>query len=401
MASKQFRALLASAPIWMATLAWVVYQFTRGSASLEPSFLVAVAVVTLGEILEVDLRGGRSTPVSSAVVFALFVVLPPVEVALALLAAFAIGLWFKGRKIGFVAPFRSTSRRLASTLLALWMYQVLIGYIPALPVGDPPGGELLKNTMVMMCAGMFQLFLDSAAAAWLIARRQRIPARPLWRGQVWSRLPIHVSFLSVAALMALTYTVLGAAALALFMLPLLAARAAFRRYAAIHKTYVQTVRALSKVPEMAGYAPVGHSTRVAALATAIARDQGLSDAEVEEIEFAALMHDIGLISFDDPSELLERPKRDVLSEVSATLIGQTPYLTRVATIVRASNGAGETARLVPADEDRVLNSSQIVKIASEFVEAGERISQEETMDGMAARYDARLVASLGRVLIKP
>lgn len=50
-----------------------------------------------------------------------------------------------------------------------------------------------------------------------------------------------------------------------------------------------------------------HSTRVAYYATLIAKEQGLSDQEILELEFAALFHDVGKIGIAD--SILKKPGR--------------------------------------------------------------------------------------------
>lgn len=208
--------------------------------------------------------------------------------------------------------------------------------------------------------------------------------------------------------MALAFEVLGGSAFILFLLPLLAARRAFRRYASIHTTYVQTIRALSKVPEMAGYAPQGHSIRVAEIAMSIARDRGLSDNEVQDIEFAALLHDVGRLSFEDPGAVPEsavgtRAGRQ-LALTSARIVGKTPYLARVAQIVNYQDEPFATAQRTT--EELIPKETQIVKVSNDFVElteeGGPRLSrlmalhQMEQMSGVD--YDPVILSSLRRVL---
>ena len=53
--------------------------------------------------------------------------------------------------------------------------------------------------------------------------------------------------------------VMGIAELAVFAGPLLVIQFAFRRYASIRSTYLQTVRALAQVTEVGGYVETGHS----------------------------------------------------------------------------------------------------------------------------------------------
>ena len=54
---------------------------------------------------------------------------------------------------------------------------------------------------------------------------------------------------------------------------------AFRRYAEIRFTYLQTVRALSRVPEVGGYVETGHSRRVSQLARSVGAELGMAAAK--------------------------------------------------------------------------------------------------------------------------
>ncbi|MGH9196217.1 MAG: HD domain-containing protein, partial [Acidimicrobiia bacterium] len=330
---------LASTGAWVTALALVV-AWRMGFLG-DPSFdlgrlVLAAAIVTLGELLEVDLKGGRSTPVSNALVFALFVILDaPASVLTAVLPAFAVAMAVRGAQIGWGPRFRSTSRRLGNTILALGAFVALTRVIPAFPV---PKGELLSEVISMVFAGLVYLVADTASSAGFIARNQGVPFRPVWFSQLQNLAALHVAFLSVAALMGVAFQVLSDWALILFLLPLFATQYSFRRYASIHKTYTQTIRALSTLPELAGYAPEGHSVRVAETAMAVARQHGMSESAVQEVEFAALLHDVGYLSFEDPhpsgSNGSKPPTEEEIARASAALVEQTPYLERVAKLVR-------------------------------------------------------------------
>lgn len=406
MSQSRFPALPSSILLWLPGAAWVAFGIANGHRPAHlVLFAMATVVVTLGEMLEVDLPGGRSTPVSSAVVFALFVLLPPIEVTAVAILSFAIGLIVRSRDADRVALMRSTSRRLAAILLSLAFYVWLSGVIPPF---DIEKGVLLASTLAMVIAGSVELLADTGSSALFISHAQRIPAFPIWQGQLSNRLAIHGAFLSVAALMALAYEVLGPSAFVLFLLPLLAARRAFRRYASIHTTYVQTIRALSKVPEMAGYAPDGHSVRVAETAIAIARNRGLSDNEVQDIEFAALLHDVGRLSFEDPEEAPESSvgtrtgRRLALS--SARIVGRTRYLERVAQIVQFQDEP--FARIERTTEDLIPKETQILKVANDFVELTEKggpcLSRELAMHQLEQMvgidYDPDILSALRRTL---
>jgi HD domain len=133
--------------------------------------------------------------------------------------------------------------------------------------------------------------------------------------------------------------VMGLPELAIFAGPLLVIQLAFRRYAGIRATYLQTVRALAQVTEVGGYVDGGHSRRVSRLALAIGRELGLPEPELLDLEYAALMHDIGQLSLAEPipggATLLVSPgEARRIAEFGAEVITETGVLDAVADLVR-------------------------------------------------------------------
>jgi HD domain len=133
--------------------------------------------------------------------------------------------------------------------------------------------------------------------------------------------------------------VMGLPELAIFAGPLLVIQLAFRRYAGIRATYLQTVRALAQVTEVGGYVDGGHSRRVSRLALAIGRELGLPEPVLLDLEYAALMHDIGQLSLAEPipggATLLVSPgEARRIAEFGAEVIRETGVLDAVAELVR-------------------------------------------------------------------
>ena len=124
------------------------------------------------------------------------------------------------------------------------------------------------------------------------------------------------------------------------------------------------MRALSKLPEVAGLTPDGHAEGTATLAVQIGRRRGLHPDDVVEVEYAALLHDIGRIVAETPDE--DSDERD-LARWGAEIIRQAPYLTHVAEQVEAHpmpyRRPGEER-----DPDLSVNA-RIVRVASQYDEA--------------------------------
>jgi hypothetical protein len=132
---------------------------------------------------------------------------------------------------------------------------------------------------------------------------------------------------------------MGLGVLAVFAGPLLVTQIAFRRYAGIRATYLQTVRSLARVTEVAGYVEAGHSRRVSRLAMAIGRGLGMPERELLALEYAALMHDIGQLSLRDPipggaTVLVSAADQDRIAELGADVIRVAGVLDEVAELVR-------------------------------------------------------------------
>ena len=82
------------------------------------------------------------------------------------------------------------------------------------------------------------------------------------------------------------------------------------RYAAaleLNRAYRGTVMLLSDVLEFEDEYTAQHSRSVVDLVNAVADELGVAPDERQELEFAAMLHDVGKISI--PKEILHKPSR--------------------------------------------------------------------------------------------
>lgn len=93
----------------------------------------------------------------------------------------------------------------------------------------------------------------------------------------------------------------------LFMVPLLLARYSFTKYTELRDLFYGSVSALSQAIDAKDGFTRGHADRVSRIAGAIAREMGVSEREIEQIELAAMLHDIGKIGVED--RILLKPSR--------------------------------------------------------------------------------------------
>ncbi len=197
-------------------------------------------------------------------------------------------------------------------------------------------------------------------------------------------------------------TVMGLAELAVFLGPLLVTQLAFRRYAGIRATYLQTVRSLSRVTEVAGYVEEGHSQRVSRLAVAVGRVLGMTEPELLALEYGALMHDIGQLSLRDPipggaTLLASAADQQRIAELGADIIREAGVLDDVAELVRCQSWSASHNPAPP-------RGSVIIRAANAFDDMVGGTTDRERSTAAIDRlrldpeeYDGVVVAALAEV----
>ncbi|WP_225098462.1 HD-GYP domain-containing protein [Streptomyces sp. CoH27] len=244
---------------------------------------------------------------------------------------------------------------------------------------------------------------DALLAAALAHARTRWPFAPRLREELRGLLGIGSAVGATGAVMALAVAVVGLWALPVFCLPLLLTQLSIRRYAAVRATYRQTIASLARATEIAGYTPVGHARRVAALSLAVGRDLGLAGGELTVLEYAALMHDIGQLSLVDPvpagaTASLPAAQQRRIALLGGAVVRQTGVDAAVAVVVeRQADPCREqpvAARIV-----RAVNAYE--ELTRDAGPEGPLRALEKLRLATAGDYAPEVVESLARVLARP
>ena len=286
----------------------------------------------------------------------------------------------------------------------------------ALMVRQTPLGELLDDgayarwatacVMVAVCA--VGIFVDVAAHTLVMAWHLHSSWTRLLADEAENALTFTAATGVTGALIALAEPAIGFAALPLFLIPLVVAHMALRRFAMARQTYGQTIAALSRMTEPGAYTRPGHADRVAALCLPIARDLGLSEREVRVVRNAALLHDIGQVALITPipggaTLLAADADRRAIAEDTARIIAQTGVLDDVAEVlahqVTPYRHVIEQSRTVPL-------ASRIIHVVNAFddLTAGQNdaASQDAALEriylGLGYEYDPRVVQTLNVVV---
>ena len=381
---------------------------TAAAGLVQPRDALAFgALIALGELLRLSLPGDReAAPIGSAgaLGYALAVrvgTLPAMQPALQVVAVTAVGM-IVGALPHLAAGRPAGVGGMASRLLAVAFVATAFRPLAHLSLIDHHVWVRLAVMTVLIVAGWFaECVIKALIRADALRARFMVSLGDELRIQV----PLGAAVGASAMLIALATEAMGLVALALLIAPLLVTQTAFRRYAGIRSTYLQTVRALARVTEVGGYVEDGHSNRVGQLAVAVGRELGMSEPDLLELEYAALMHDIGQLSLADPipggATVLASPQdQERIAGLGASVIEQAGVLLDgVAEIVRRQSqpwrGAGpeppissRIIRAANAYDDLVGGSSDRDRSAA----ALERLRLDT-----AAEYDPGVVEALSKV----
>jgi hypothetical protein len=394
-------------------LAAVLNLFAHGPVQVADAIAFG-AVIAVGEALRITLPGGRDNAPLAATAslgYALTTTIGgkpalwgPVQVVVVVAVATVIGS-IPQAVAGRPAPIGYLVRRIGVTAMIAWLLRSVLASTVA-------SATHTERFLLLSAMAILALLIDPAFAAVFAtssgyyangslighseygdssfghARAPQHAAVPRSMKRMlgrWfeecaatARVCPAVAALSVAT--ALAADPLGLWVLPVAAVPVLVMQRALRRYSAIRATYQQTIRALSRMTDLAGYTDPGHARRVCRLALAIGRDLDLTEPELLDLEYAALLHDIGQLSLADPlpggATVLATPW--VAAEVAARgaeVVRQTGVLDRVARVLeaqplsyRAQLAVSEAA---VGDDEAVGDESErraaaILRVANDF-----------------------------------
>ncbi|MGI8517468.1 MAG: HD-GYP domain-containing protein, partial [Acidimicrobiia bacterium] len=251
--------------------------------------------------------------------------------------------------------------------------------------------------------------LALAATAWLLILigamtiERRLPyAVEAVSDEFIGDINVFVSLVATGALFALAERQIGLWALGVAGLPFLFARSAFGRFTTTQNTYRQTIRALARIPEVAGLGFEGHADRTAALAQEVGYELGLGRRDLEDLECAALMHDIGRITLTEPAILRLGYTDDDIARWGAEIISEAPSLKPIAEHVRKLH---EPYRKPGEQSDPSISViSKIVRAASSYdnLVVGRQLSALQAIEvlhqGAAYDFDPAVITVLREVL---
>ncbi|MEX2356573.1 MAG: HD-GYP domain-containing protein [Thermaerobacterales bacterium] len=166
------------------------------------------------------------------------------------------------------------------------------------------GGDLSnygqgQTIMAAVLSGLVYLLLNVTAVTLYLSVKHGKRVSSVWLTNIKWAFPNSMALLPISFLMAATHQVMGIVAPIFFMLPLLVARYSFQRFIDLQTQYIATIRSLAAALEAKDPHTYGHADRVSQLAMAVGEKMGLPAPEIDKLQVAGILHDIGKIGIGD------------------------------------------------------------------------------------------------------
>lgn len=253
----------------------------------------------LSESLAIRMKWGRAAGNSSITFIPLLAsvqLFGPAAAMILMPTTGALGEFVVRRKAPIRGIFNVAQWTLA-TFLAGWAFTTLGGMALEPHVGLGHAVALSGQLLPFMAFGLVFLVVNHVAVSSVVVLSQGLRFTEVLSHMVGhsgaSRPDILISPFGIAV--AFLYVQVGVAGILIVLLPLLFIRHSYLTTSRLREANADLLKALVKAIETRDPYTSGHSLRVAYLARQIAEVLGLPRAGVEQIEQAALLHDIGKI----------------------------------------------------------------------------------------------------------
>jgi hypothetical protein len=324
-------------------------SFFRISSSQYPQILLFTLLVIVAASLAIrDPAGGALTSTGTIFYTVIYLFETPAAFVIAAIG-YAVGLTLTRGWVTWRA-FVNGSQIGLSVALASVVYRVA--------GGDPGMSNLPGAILPAIVAPVVHQLVNNLVVSLFFSLIRRVPfLRNLvsfLRDVLWTNL-LGIPTAVLIAMMVVRIHYLVAT---VFLLVLPFQRWAISLYLRKRKVYSAVVESLIRATEVSQTGSVGHARRVANLSVAIGRELGQTERYIESIEFAALLHDVGMIGLDFlsgsvgdvdvPPDWIERHARlgyEIVAEFPRSEVAEmvlnhhAPYSERVPGRRRPSLGA--------------------------------------------------------------
>ena len=368
-----------------------------------------IVLSTIVEFMPVELPVGGDVTIGFPIDFVVILVYGPATAIVVTVFGALIGEIVGGKTRWYKIVFNIAQYAL-STGIAGMVYQGLGGVVGAIN---------LTNYIVPAAISAVVFYLiNSNLFMIVISLAEEISILSIWKNRVKGIVATYIALAPIGFIMAMVYVSTGIWGIILFFFPLILARRSFELYTKMRKVYLDTIRALAAAIDAKDPYTKGHSERVAELSVDLAQELNLSGRDIEDIEYTALLHDVGKIGIADSilgkkggltSQEYEKIKEHTI--MGANIIEPVDFLKNSYKAIyhhhEKYNGAGYPDGLKEKD---IPLSARIIAVADAYDAMGsdrpyrKKLSKDkilkELKDQSGKQFDPEIVKALLLVLDK-
>jgi putative nucleotidyltransferase with HDIG domain len=270
----------------------------------------------------------------------------------------------------------------------VYLYTVVGGDIPPAylaPSSVLASGSVQRDLGLFFVLSASYFVINSLLVSFAVALNSERALREVWNWNTRGVLGYDLTASSLAILVALLYAkfdqTLGFGSVALIgvVFPLVAVRHVYGLYRQLQESGQELLQLMVKAIEARDPYTSGHSVRVSRLSRTIAMELGLPSIQIEQIETAALLHDVGKIH-EEFAPLLRKESK--LDEAETALM-QTHAMRSAELVAIISKFRGSVQESVRHHHERWDGRGYPDGIAGESIPVGARIILiSDTIDAM-------------------
>ena len=255
-----------------------------------PVLIFFLFISTFAEFIPVDLPVGGVISIGFPIDFVLILVYGPALAMLITALGALIGETIERERSWDKVLFNAAQYSLTAGISGI-VYQQAGGVVGA--------QNIFRFILPAAICALTYCIINITLFILVVSFAKNVRIKTIWRTSIKEMIPSYIAEAPMGFLMAIVYTEVGIVGILLFFLPLLLARRSFELYTKMRKVYLDTIRALAAAIDAKDPYTKGHSERVAETSVALAQELNLSDGDIENIEYTALLHDIGKIGIAD------------------------------------------------------------------------------------------------------
>jgi putative nucleotidyltransferase with HDIG domain len=347
-------------------------------------YLIFILLIVIADLVNVSLpHGGASISVSTPITFSTIVIFGPFPAAWmeAVSAIIVEGLVSRRplEKVFFNVPVLALSTGIAGLAFE------------ALPFSTTMPSPLFLLPLVV--CGFVHFLINTSLVSVIIGLSDgRSPLR-IWQNNYFWNVRHLIAFVPLTAIIILVYRFTAPWTLALFIIPLLLLRYAYRLYLDMKETHISTLTALTSALDAKDAYTNGHSFRVSRYAVLLGGELGLSAKRLEVLEYAALLHDVGKIGVS--GDIISKTGK--LTEAEYTVMKTHPVIG--AQIIERLKFLKEAAGIVKHHHERPDGRGYPDNLRGEEIPFGARILNLcDTLDAMTSTRSYREAMSIERAI---